>query len=85
MGCHYETRLPRFGRDLAYIRQSTEVLIPAVGLSADGSGFGEVFRLDLERGQYLRPWQVDVGTDDDNVGLQGGINVGARTRETTLG
>jgi len=77
MGCHYETRLPRFGRDLAYIRQSTEVLIPAVGLSADGSGFGEVFRLDLERGQYLRPWQVDVGTDDDNVGLQGGINVGA--------
>ncbi|KAK4219945.1 ribosome biogenesis protein ENP2 [Rhypophila decipiens] len=77
MGCHYETRLPRFGRDLAYIRQNTEVLIPAVGLSSDGSGYGEVFRLDLERGQYLRPWQVDVGTDDDSAGLQGSINVGS--------
>ena len=76
-GCHYETRLPRFGRDLAYLRQTTEVLIPAVGLSSDGSGFGEVFRLDLERGQYLRPWQIDVGTENASSGLQGGINVGA--------
>ncbi|KAK3941674.1 WD40-repeat-containing domain protein [Diplogelasinospora grovesii] len=77
MGCHYETRLPRFGRDLAYLRHSTEVLVPAVGLSSDGSGMGEVFRLDLERGQYLRPWQVDVGEDDAGSGLQGGIHVGA--------
>ncbi len=68
MGCHYEVRLPRFGRDLAYLKQSTEVLVPAVGLSSDGSGLGEVFRLDLERGQFLRPWQVDVGTDDEAVG-----------------
>ncbi|KAH6640489.1 WD40-repeat-containing domain protein [Chaetomium tenue] len=77
MGCHYEVRLPRFGRDLAYLRQSTEVLIPSVGLSADGSGFGEVFRLDLERGQFLRPWQIDVGKDADASGLQGGIHVGS--------
>ncbi|KAK0709768.1 WD40-repeat-containing domain protein [Lasiosphaeria miniovina] len=77
MGCHYETRLPRFGRDLAYIRQNTEVLVPAVGLSSDGSGMGEVFRLDLERGQYLRPWQINVGEDEAISGLQGSINVGA--------
>lgn len=77
MGCHYEVRLPRFGRDLAYLRQSTEVLVPSVGVSSDGSGFGEVFRLDLERGQFLRPWQVDVGGDDSGSGLQGGINAGA--------
>ncbi|KAL2018263.1 hypothetical protein VTK56DRAFT_1017 [Thermocarpiscus australiensis] len=77
MGCHYEVRLPRFGRDLAYLRQSTEVLIPAVGLSSDGSGYGEVFRLDLERGQFLRPWQVDVGEDEPGSGLQGSIHVGA--------
>ena len=76
-GCHYEVRLPRFGRDLAYIRQSTEVLIPAVGLSSDGSKLGEVFRLDLERGQFLRPWQVDIGEDDGSSGLQGGILAGA--------
>ncbi|KAL2115902.1 hypothetical protein VTJ04DRAFT_10157 [Mycothermus thermophilus] len=77
MGCHYEIRIPRFGRDLAYLRQSTEVLVPAVGLSSDGSGYGEVFRLDLERGQFLRPWQVDVGEDDAPEGLQGGVHVGA--------
>lgn len=77
MGCHYEIRLPRFGRDLAYLRQSTEVLVPAVGLSSDGSGYGEVFRLDLERGQFLRPWQVDIGEDDPDSGLQGSIHAGA--------
>ncbi|KAJ4293729.1 Small ribosomal subunit biogenesis [Collariella sp. IMI 366227] len=63
--------------DLAYLRQSTEVLVPAVGLSSDGSGCGEVFRLDLERGQFLRPWQIDVGEDASSSGLQGGINVGS--------
>ncbi|KAK4043136.1 WD40-repeat-containing domain protein [Parachaetomium inaequale] len=77
MGCHYEVRLPRFGRDLAYLRQNTEVLIPSVGLGADGSGFGEVFRLDLERGQFLRPWQIDVGEDAAGSGLQGSIHVGS--------
>ncbi|KAK4166772.1 ribosome biogenesis protein ENP2 [Cladorrhinum sp. PSN259] len=77
MGCHYEVRLPRFGRDLAYLRQNTEVLIPAVGLSSDGSEFGEVFRLDLERGQFLRPWQIDIGEDEASSGLQGSIHVGA--------
>ncbi|KAK4190938.1 ribosome biogenesis protein ENP2 [Podospora australis] len=77
MGCHYTARLPRFGRDLAYLRQNTEVLVPSVGLSSDGSGFGEVFRLDLERGQFLRPWQVEVGEDEASSGLQGGIHVGA--------
>jgi len=77
MGCHYEIRLPRFGRDLAYLRQNTEVLVPAVGLASDGSGMGEVFRLDLERGQFLRPWQVDVGEDDAQSGLQGSVHVGA--------
>ncbi|KAK0708361.1 WD40-repeat-containing domain protein [Lasiosphaeris hirsuta] len=89
MGCHYEVRLPRFGRDLAYLRQSTEVLVPSVGLSSDGSGLGEVFRLDLERGQFLRPWQVDVGGDDPNSGLQGGVNAGcvnvAAVAESTHG
>ncbi|KAK4453857.1 ribosome biogenesis protein ENP2 [Podospora aff. communis PSN243] len=77
MGLHHEVRLPRFGRDLAYIRQNTEVLVPAVGLSSDGSGLGEVFRFDLERGQFLRPWQVEVGEDEANSGLQGSINAGA--------
>ncbi|OJJ45498.1 hypothetical protein ASPZODRAFT_144127 [Penicilliopsis zonata CBS 506.65] len=78
-GCHYTTRLPRYGRDLVYDRQSTEALIPAVGVNQDG--MGEVFRLNLEMGRYMRSFEVDVGGDDlTSAGagaLQGGINTGA--------
>lgn len=78
-GCHYTTRLPRYGRDLAYDRQSTEALVPAVGVNPDG--LGEVFRLNLELGRYMRSYEVDVGGDDftsaGGGALQGGINTGA--------
>lgn len=78
-GCHYQTRLPRYGRDLIYDRHSAEALIPAVGVNAEGSG--EVYRLNLEIGRFMKPYQIDVGGDDlDTVGggaLQGGINTGS--------
>ena len=78
-GCHYTTRLPRYGRDLVYDRQSTEVLVPAVGVNQDG--MGEVYRLNLELGRYMRSFEVDVGGDDfTSTGggtLQGGINTGS--------
>lgn len=77
MGCHYEVRLPRYGRGLVYDRQSTEALIPAVGIDTDGKG--EVFRLNLEMGRFMKSYQVDVGGDDELTGggLQGGIGVGS--------
>ncbi|KFH46400.1 Ribosome biogenesis protein-like protein [Hapsidospora chrysogenum ATCC 11550] len=77
MGCHYEVRLPRYGRDLIYDRLSTEALVPSVGLDADGKG--EVFRMNLELGRFMRSYQVDVGGDDPLTGggLQGGVNVGS--------
>jgi ribosome biogenesis protein ENP2 len=78
-GCHYETRLPRYGRDLQYDKRSTEALIPAVGVNAMGSG--EVYRLNLEMGRYMKPYQVDVGGDDmtsaGGGALQGGIHTGS--------
>lgn len=78
-GCHYQTRLPRYGRDLIYNKHSAEALVPAVGVNGDGSG--EVYRLNLEIGRYLKPYQIDVGGDDmTTVGggaLQGGINTGS--------
>ena len=78
-GCHYQTRLPRYGRDLQYDRHSAEALVPAVGVNADGSG--EVYRLNLEIGRYMKPYQVDVGGDDLSTAgggaLQGGINTGS--------
>ncbi|KAJ5267128.1 hypothetical protein N7478_009936 [Penicillium angulare] len=78
-GCHYTTRLPRYGRDLVFDRQSTEALIPSVGVNQDG--MGEVFRLNLELGRYMRSFEVDVGGDDfTSAGggtLQGGIHTGS--------
>ena len=78
-GCHYTTRLPRYGRDLVYDRLSTEALVPAVGVNRDG--MGEVFRLNLEQGRYMRSFEVDVGGDDftsaGGGSLQGGIHTGA--------
>ncbi|KAL4970720.1 WD repeat NOL10/ENP2 family protein [Aspergillus stella-maris] len=78
-GCHYKTRLPRYGRDLIYDKVSTEALVPAVGVNGDG--MGEVFRLNLELGRYMRSFEVDVGGDDftsaGGGALQGGINTGA--------
>jgi len=78
-GCHYQTRIPRYGRDLIYDKHSAEALVPAVGVNGDGNG--EVYRLNLEIGRYMKPYQIDVGGDDmTTVGggaLQGGINTGS--------
>ncbi|KAI9783627.1 MAG: Nucleolar protein 10 [Peltula sp. TS41687] len=78
-GCHYTTRIPRYGRDLKYDKRSAEALVPAVGVNGDGNG--EVFRLNLEVGRFMRGYEVDVGGDDlHSVGagtLQGGIATGS--------
>ncbi|GAB0131702.1 hypothetical protein EsDP_00000163 [Epichloe bromicola] len=77
MGCHYEVRIPRYGRDVLYDRYATEALVPAVGLDAEGKG--EVFRMNLEQGRFMKSYQIDVGGDDKLTGggLQGGIGVGS--------
>jgi ribosome biogenesis protein ENP2 len=78
-GCHYTTRIPRYGRDLKYDKRSAEALIPAVGVNEHG--LGEVFRLNLEVGRYMRAFEVDVGGDDLTTAgggaLQGGIGTGS--------
>lgn len=75
-GLHYSTRIPRYGRDLKYSKRNTEALIPAVGLGADGNG--EVFRLNLELGRFMKGYDIDLGHDRINVdGLQGGVDAEA--------
>ncbi|KAJ4349584.1 Small ribosomal subunit biogenesis [Didymosphaeria variabile] len=78
-GLHYRTRIPRYGRDLVYDRHSAEALIPAVGVNAGGSG--EVYRLNLEVGRFMKSYEIDVGGDDMATtgagSLQGGINAGS--------
>jgi len=64
---------------LKYDKRSAEALIPAVGVNSDGNG--EVYRLNLEVGRYMKPYQIDVGGDDFTTSgggaLQGGINTGS--------
>jgi ribosome biogenesis protein ENP2 len=54
-------------------------MVPSVGVNQDG--MGEVFRLNLELGRYMRSFEIDVGGDDftsaGGGSLQGGINTGA--------
>lgn len=77
-GCHHTLRIPRYGRDLAYNRLTAELIVPAVGVNTNG--MGEVFRINLEQGRFMREFEVDVGGDDKaSAGagaLQGGINTG---------
>ena len=78
-GLHHTTRIPRYGRDLTYDRRSAEALIPAAGVNQEGNG--EVFRLNLEAGRFMRSYEVDVGGDDftsaGGGSLQGGITCGS--------
>lgn len=50
-GIHYRTRIPKFGRDLAYHFPSCDLLVGAAG--------SEVYRLNLEQGRFLNPIQTD--------------------------
>jgi ribosome biogenesis protein ENP2 len=74
-GCHHSLRIPRYGRDLAYDRANTEILIPAIGVNPGGAA--EVFRINLELGRFMNPFEID--TDSDSLasgGLQGGVRDG---------
>ncbi|KAI7901574.1 WD40-repeat-containing domain protein [Cokeromyces recurvatus] len=51
-GIHYRTRIPKFGRDLAYHFPSCDLLLTASG--------SEVYRLNLEQGRFLNSIQTDA-------------------------
>ncbi len=46
-GFYHKTRIPKFGRDLAYQRDACELVLAASG--------ADVYRLNLELGQYMAP------------------------------
>jgi ribosome biogenesis protein ENP2 len=59
-GFHYRTRLPRFGRALAYHFPSCDALFGASG--------NEVYRLNLEQGRFMNPLVLGEGGDDNGGG-----------------
>ena len=68
MGCHHVTRIPRYGRDLAYLKPAAQVVVAAEGR--------EVYRLDLEAGRFLKPFDVG-GYDSGGGAAEGGEDVGS--------
>ncbi|XBW36094.1 hypothetical protein QEN19_001670 [Hanseniaspora menglaensis] len=50
-GLHYSTRIPKFGRSLAYNVENCDIYV--------ASNSSEVFRLNLHKGQFLSPFQLE--------------------------
>lgn len=61
-GTHYKTRIPKFGRALAYHFPSCDALFSAEG--------NEIYRLNLDQGRFMSPLQLH-----DNQGEISGVNV----------
>ncbi|KAL0079672.1 WD40-repeat-containing domain protein [Phycomyces blakesleeanus] len=51
-GIHYRTRIPKFGRDLAYHYPSCDLMLGASGT--------EVYRLNLDQGRFMNPIITDA-------------------------
>ncbi|KAG8919071.1 hypothetical protein FRC02_001934 [Tulasnella sp. 418] len=58
-GLYYKTRIPRFGRSLAYHYPSCDVILGAAG--------NEVYRLNLDQGRFMNP--LVLGEDVEGVNV----------------
>ncbi|KAF7970981.1 hypothetical protein HWV62_22473 [Athelia sp. TMB] len=60
-GLHYRTRIPRFGRALAYHFPSCDALVSAAG--------NEVYRLNLDQGRFMTPFLLDDSEGGEITGI----------------
>ncbi|KAH9941186.1 WD40-repeat-containing domain protein [Epithele typhae] len=60
-GFHYRTRIPRFGRSLAYHFPSCDALLAATG--------PDVFRLNLDQGRFLNPLHLEGDGGENIIGV----------------
>ena len=51
-GMHFSTRIPKFGRDLAYNYSNCDLLL--------GAASSEVYRLNLEQGQFMKGFDTEL-------------------------
>ncbi|SCU98234.1 LADA_0H11518g1_1 [Lachancea dasiensis] len=75
-GIHYTTRIPKFGRSLAYNKVNCDLYIGASG--------DELYRLNLEQGRFLNPFKLDSeGVNHVSVNDTNGL-VAVGTEENTV-
>ncbi|KAF8999095.1 WD40-repeat-containing domain protein [Cyathus striatus] len=60
-GFHYRTRIPRFGRSIAYHFPSCDAYVSASG--------NEIYRLNLDQGRFMNPLVLEDETDGDILGV----------------
>lgn len=58
-GVHYKTRIPKFGRSLAFNSSNCDLLVGAAG--------NELYRLNLEQGRFLNPYVLDTSEGVNSV------------------
>ncbi|KAF5351098.1 hypothetical protein D9756_008380 [Leucocoprinus leucothites] len=58
-GFHYRTRIPRFGRSLAYHFPSCDTYLSASG--------NEIYRLNLDQGRFMTPLILEAGQSDSEI------------------
>ncbi|KAG7662930.1 ENP2 [[Candida] subhashii] len=60
-GIHYRSRIPKFGRSLAYNSVNCDLLIGASG--------NELYRLNLDQGRFLNPYVLDTSQGVNSVDI----------------
>lgn len=60
-GIHYKSRIPKFGRSLAYNPRNCDLVVGASG--------NELYRLNLEQGRYLNPYVLDTEQGVNSVDI----------------
>ncbi|QPG72923.1 hypothetical protein FOA43_000227 [Brettanomyces nanus] len=76
-GRYYKTRIPKFGRCLRYNDVSCDLYVGASG--------NEIYRLNLEQGRFMRPFEVenDTGVNSIDINSVHGL-IGAGLEDGTV-
>lgn len=65
-GIHTKTRIPKFGRALAYNPNNCDIIVGATG--------NQVYRLNADQGRFLAPYEMDFEQGAVGTKSEGGVN-----------
>ncbi|VVT51486.1 uncharacterized protein SAPINGB_P003112 [Magnusiomyces paraingens] len=77
-GIHAKTRIPKFGRALAYNPNNCDIIVAATG--------NQVYRLNADQGRFLAPYEMDFEQGPPGSKSEGGVNcVAVNPQHSLLG